>query len=58
MRGSIYHKTYQFNRNHAGESILTLAVPLLDLGGHVRFALAVRSTPEVLLLRPEERRRG
>jgi DNA-binding IclR family transcriptional regulator len=71
---------HAINDGESAEGIRTLAVPLLDRGGHVRFALAVRSTPEVLtdarlpwflgrahacaralevlLLRPEERRRG
>ncbi|MFB9836893.1 IclR family transcriptional regulator [Actinoallomurus acaciae] len=71
---------YAINDGESAEGIRTLAVPLLDRAGHARFALAVRSTPEVLtdarmpwflghaqtcaralevlLLHPDERRRG
>jgi DNA-binding IclR family transcriptional regulator len=39
---------YAINDGESAEGIRTLAVPLLDRNGHIRFALAVRSTPEVM----------
>ncbi|MEV5707189.1 IclR family transcriptional regulator [Actinoallomurus sp. NPDC052274] len=39
---------YALNDGESAEGVRTVAVPLLDRTGYVRFALAVRSTPEVI----------
>jgi DNA-binding IclR family transcriptional regulator len=39
---------YAMNDGESAEGVRTLAVPLLSRAGHVRYALALRSTPEVI----------
>lgn len=39
---------YAVNDGESAEGIRTVAVPVLDRAGHVRFALAVRATPEII----------
>ncbi|WP_344260114.1 IclR family transcriptional regulator [Actinomadura napierensis] len=39
---------HAMNDGESAEGVRTLAVPLLDRAGHARYALALRSTPEVV----------
>ncbi|MEU5883074.1 IclR family transcriptional regulator [Spirillospora sp. NPDC047279] len=39
---------HAMNDGESAEGVRTLAVPLLDRAGHARYALALRSTPEVI----------
>ncbi|WP_433244502.1 IclR family transcriptional regulator [Actinomadura nitritigenes] len=39
---------HAMNDGESAEGVRTLAVPLLDRSGHARYALALRSTPEVV----------
>jgi len=39
---------HAMNDGESAEGVRTLAVPLLDRSGHARYALALRSTPEVI----------
>ncbi|WP_252776982.1 IclR family transcriptional regulator [Actinoallomurus rhizosphaericola] len=39
---------YALNDGESAEGVRTVAVPLLDRTGYIRFALAVRSTPDII----------
>ncbi|RJL35581.1 IclR family transcriptional regulator [Bailinhaonella thermotolerans] len=46
--GRVRECGYALNDEESGDGVRTVAVPVLDRQNHVRYALAVRSTPQVI----------